>query len=128
VTDQTRHQTNPMAEAWIRAAEDLGVRVWHPYTFTTTNGVAATTQGVYLPDFGSPAGTLLVCRFDLDAVCAMAEDTAYFRSAINPLVYEPYRRALYVDTLNDWGWFSDPSNRPPWYVAPRWIADAARQP
>jgi hypothetical protein len=120
-----QHETNPMAQAWLDAANDLGIRVQHPFTFTTPAGVTATTQGVFLPDFGGPDGTLLTCRFDADDVYEFAEQTPYFRSALNPHSYEPYCRELYIDTLNDWGWFGDPSNRPSWFTAAPWTGGGA---
>ena len=85
-----------MARAWLDAAEDLGIRARHPFTFTTKSGVAATTSGVYLPDFGAPAGALLLCRFDPDELYELVADTDFFESALNPHSYEPYRRDLYV--------------------------------
>ena len=117
-----------MAQAWLDAANDLGIRVQHPFTFATTAGATATTGGVFLPDFGNPEGTLLTCRFDGDDVHELADQTPYFRSALNPKSYEPYRRGLYLDTLNDWGWFGDPSNRPSWYSAPPWMGGGAARP
>src|SRR5690242_16620446 len=102
-----QHKTNPMAQAWLDAAKDLGIRVEHPFTFTTKSGVTATTNGVFLPDFGNPAGTLLLCRFDADEVYDLAEEADFYGSSLNPDSYEPYRRELYIDTLNDWGWTGD---------------------
>lgn len=104
-----------MAQAWLDAGRDLGVRVEHPFRFTARSGVAATTQGVYLPDFGSPAGALITCRFDSDAVQELAEQTEYFLSALSPHSYEPYHRQVFIETLNDWGWFGDPSSVPNWF-------------
>ena len=109
-----------MAQAWLDAATDLGIRVVPPFTFKTKSGVTAVTKGVFLPDFGSPAGTLLVCRFDPDESSDLADDTDFFRSSLNPRGYEPYRRDLYIDTLNDWGWFGNKSNHPSWYTGEPW--------
>src|SRR5262245_12153109 len=103
-----RHMANPMAQAWIDAGHDLGIRVQHPYRFTSRGGVTATTQGVYLPDFGSPSGALILCRFDADAVTDAAADTDYFESALSPHHYEPYDRQVFIEALNDWGWFGSP--------------------
>jgi hypothetical protein len=108
--------TNSMACAWIEAATDLGIRVVHPFTFTTRLGIVATTIGVYLPDFGGAAGTLLTCRFDADEVYEAAEETDYFRSALNPRHYEPYRRATFIEALNDWGWFGPANAAPAWFA------------
>jgi hypothetical protein len=118
---QTMSRTpNPMAKACIEAGKDLGIRVEHPYAFTTKHGRTAITQGVFLPDFGSPAGALLLCRFDSDEMYELAEDTNYFMSGLNPKSYEPYRRKLYTETLNDWGWFGGESKRPHWFTGAFW--------
>jgi hypothetical protein len=114
------HNTNPMAQAWLDAAGDLGIRVQHPFSFSTASGVTATTQGVFLPDFGGPSGTLVTCRFDADGVEALADQTPYYRSTLNPGSYEPYSRELYIDTLNDWGWFGAASRQPNWFTASPW--------
>lgn len=105
-----------MAQAWLDAAADLGIRVVHPFTFKTKAGIMATTVGVYLPDFGSRWGALATCRFDSDELSDLANDTDLFESALNPRAYEPYRRELYIETLNDWGWYGVPAMRPSWFT------------
>lgn len=110
------HEMNPMATAWLQAASDLGIRVVHPFTFTSRTGSTATTSGVYLPDFGAPAGTLLTCRFDGDEVYDAAEETDFFRSALSPHSYEPYNREHFIEALNDWGWFGPPGSKPSWFT------------
>jgi len=115
-----QHVMNAMARAWLDAADDLGIRVIHPFSFTTKSGIAGTTRGVFLPDFGSPAGALLLCRFDSEELHRLAEDTDFFESALNPQSYEPYRRDLYIETLNDWGWFGAPSCQPAWFTGAHW--------
>ena len=107
---------NTFAKAWLDAGNDLGIRVVHPFTFTNRIGATATTAGVYLPDFGAPAGTLLTCRFDSDQVHEAAEGTDFFQSALNPHSYEPYRREVFIEALNDWGWFGPSVATPPWFA------------
>ena len=109
------HMANPMAQAWLAAARDLNIRVEHPFIFTSRSGINATTQGIYLPDFGSPSGALITCRFDTDAVHEAADDTDYFQSALSPHHYEPYDRSTFIDTLEDWGWFGNPAEVPSWF-------------
>lgn len=109
-----------MAQAWLDAADDLGIRVEHPFQFNSTSGMVATTYGVYLPDFGSPSGALITCRFDSEEVQTAAGDTEYFESALNPHHYEPYNRQEFIDTLNDWGWFGSPADVPRWFTGSPW--------
>lgn len=106
--------SNPAAQAWIEASRDLGIRYVHPFTFTTKDKRSVTTTGGWLPDFGSPHGTLLSTRFDPAEISALEEQTGYQLSGLNPLHYEPYRREVYIKTLNEWGWFGA-AEPPPWF-------------
>jgi hypothetical protein len=108
-----------MAQAWLDASADLGIRVVHPFNFVTRSGVHATTVGVYLPDFGHPSGTVLTCRFDAEEVGELVDDTDYFTSGLNPRSYEPYNRTRFVQTLSDWGWCGKDGAAPSWYD-PSW--------
>jgi hypothetical protein len=104
---------NHMAQAWIAAAADLGILVEHPYAFIAQNGEQLTTVGVYLPDFGSPHGALLPCRYDKRHVHDADPATPYFRSYFGS-GYEPYQCELFIEMLNDWGWFG--AGEPPiWF-------------
>lgn len=106
---------NSFAEAWLDAARDLGIRVIHPVSFQTNDGVKVESVGAFLPDFGSKNGTLLTCRFDTDDIIELEEDTDYYGSGLNPNCYEPYDREQYIETLNDWGWFGSPDDAPAWF-------------
>lgn len=106
---------NTFAKAWLDAAKDLNIRVIHPVTFITHEGVEVESVGVLLPDFGSSNGILLTCRFDSDEVMDLAYKTDFYQSGLNPHSYEPYNRELYVDTLEDWGWFGKPNEAPEWF-------------
>ena len=105
---------NPFAKAWLEAANDLKINVIHPFSFLSKDNKLVTTAGVYLPDFGSSKGTLLNCRFNSDSTCDLVDLTDYCLSGLNPSYYEPYDRDTYIETLNDWGWFSF-DNPPEWY-------------
>jgi len=105
---------NPAIQAWIDASEDLGFRFVHPHTFTTKGGRQIIAGG-WLPDFGSPLGALIITRFDSQEASDGSEDTDYFISGLNPAQYEPYCREVYVETLNDWGWFGPEEQIPSWF-------------
>jgi hypothetical protein len=108
-----------MAQAWLDASGDLRIRVVHPFKFVAASGHEAETVGVYLPDFGCPQGTVLLCRFDPEELSELLETTEYFSSGLNPRYYEPYRRKRFVHTLSDWGWYGPPDAVPDWYD-PQW--------
>jgi hypothetical protein len=107
--------TNSMARSWLDAAADLGIRVVHPFRFTTASAVTAETVGVFLPDFGSRNGMLLACRFDSDELYDLVDNSSYRTSGLNPRYYEPYSRNRFIQTLSDWGWFGSEDQRPQWY-------------
>jgi hypothetical protein len=107
--------SNPAAQAWIDASRDLGVRYIHPFTFTTKDGRQLTTTGGWLPDFGGPHGTLLLTRFDPESMDGSEDDTDFNSSGLNPESYEPYTPEVYMETLNDWGWFGE-GVPPSWFT------------
>ena len=107
--------SNPAAQAWMDASRDLGIRFIRPFTFTTKDGCRLTTSGGWLPDFGGSHGTLLLTRFDPESMHGSEDDTDFYSSGLNPESYEPYRREVYIETLNDWGWFGAESP-PPWFT------------
>ncbi len=113
--------TNPMAQAWLDARDDLKIRVVHPFKFVTPSGQVAETVGVYLPDFGCPEGTVLLCRFDPDVegLGELLDTTRYFSSGLSPDHYEPYDRKQFISTLSYWGWYGSPDAKPDWYD-PQW--------
>jgi len=111
--------TNAMAQAWLDARDDLEIRVTHPFKFVAASGHEVETVGVHLPDFGGPNGTVLLCRFDPEHLYELLDGTGYYSSGLNPRSYEPYQRAVFVQTLSDWGWYGPPEQTPPWYD-PKW--------
>jgi len=72
-----------------------------------------------MPDFGGPQGTLLLTRFDPESMDRSQDETDYYSSGLNPESYEPYRREIYMETLNDWGWFGAGSP-PSWFTGIRY--------
>ena len=112
--------TNPAAQAWIDASRDLGIRYVHPFTFMTRDGRTATTTGGWLPEFGGPLGTVLTTRFDDDWLDDEIVGLGYYTSRLSPHSYEPYRREIYIETLNDSGWYGPPEAKPSWYTAEPW--------
>jgi len=118
---------NPAAQAWIEASGDLGIRYIHRFIFATKDGRRFTTTGGHLPDFGGPHGTILQTRFDPDSMDGSVDDTDFYSSGLNPEYYEPYRREVYIETLNDWGWFGAGSP-PDWFTGIRHPVNGATEP
>jgi hypothetical protein len=112
--ERDRVAKSPMAAAWQAAATDLGIRFDSPF------GVAfrgrTTWCAGWLPGFGCPAGAVIVGRESPDAIFEAAAAAGYYTSALSPYHYETYQRELFMETLNDWGWFARPADAPAWFA------------
>jgi hypothetical protein len=103
-----------MATAWRTAAADLGVRFESPYALD--DGDQRYWAAGWLPDFGGPRGTIVSCQYSSDGLDEVCGALGYFTSALNPLYYEIYDRTGFIETLNDWGWYAEPSDVPAWFT------------
>ena len=101
--------------AWQAAGMDLGVRVITPCEVETLSGESLVCEA-HLPDFGSPNGATLLSH---DATSMLRDQLPgrWFSVLYEP--YERYDRDLFVETLNDWGWFGPVDAAPSWYVGAR---------
>jgi len=103
-----------VSEAWRAAAEDLGIRVTAPFLLEGTDGTKIIFAA-FVHDFGGPAGAIAGLMEDLsDAPTGMTQQSGPFVSWLNHDQYCRYDRALFIETLDDWGWFGD-GVPPQWY-------------
>jgi hypothetical protein len=98
-----------MIAAWQQAATDLGIRLTSPFSVRDQDGRSVNVEG-FLPDFGRPDGIIFISA----ARSIVLKKTDRQHSTLFT-AYRVYERSLFVDTLEDWGWFG-PSDPPPWYV------------
>jgi hypothetical protein len=105
-----------ISQAWLEAAKDLGIRVTGPFTVQTGGGKVVTYEA-YVPDFGGPKGSVTGVLNDKLRDCRATQD--YYCSNLSPS-YRRYNRQLFIDTLNDWGWFGPTALRPAWYTGKPW--------
>jgi len=104
--------------AWLEAAEDLGIAVIAPYS-VGTNGHALLLCEAFIPDFGSPTGAIAITsRSRRNARPALRKANRWCSELGNG--YARYRRALFVEMLNDWGWFGQDHLKPGWYTGQPW--------
>jgi len=106
-----------IADAWLVASADLGVRVTTPFSFRTPVGEHFECI-LLVHQFGSPAGTVIATLNEpfnefLDA----ARATGYYASALNPAHYAKYERSTCIETLKDWTWEGPQHEAPAWYRA-----------
>jgi hypothetical protein len=104
-----------MSRAWIAASADLGIRVVAPASITLKNGHSKQVEA-HILDFGSPKGALAISELSRMLDSSLFEQW----SSILMDTYERYDRQLFVDTLDDWGWFGDRESVPDWYSGAVW--------
>lgn len=107
-----------VAEAWVIAGRELGVRVTVPATLTGIGEIGVEAP-VLVHDFGGHGGTVVLVMGEPSEAIASNSKTQYHISIVAPH-YRLYRRSLFVERLIDWGYFGSPASRPYWYTgAPR---------
>lgn len=110
-----------MAQAWQMAAADLSIEFVSPYTFRDAADGEFTCAGL-LVNFGGPKGTIIHSQHDFESdeqwALADAAETAlgFYGSGLSPYHYERYERELFVEALNDWGWFGPEGEHPSWFT------------
>jgi hypothetical protein len=108
-----------VVNAWLEAAQDLGVRVTAPFALTTQSGDVETFEAL-IHDFGGPKGTVTgrVIGHRSDPVKSRTDDGYYASNLADS--YRRYDRSLFVATLDDWKWFGNDKDRPSWYAGRTW--------
>jgi len=99
-----------MIEAWRQAATDLGLRLTAPFDTTDKQGRPIQVEG-FLPDFGGPSGITFVSF----ARRIQPANVGLYGSVLFE-IYRKYERSLFIETLEDWGWFGPADGRPGWYA------------
>lgn len=109
-----------MERAWLEAAEQLEIRITVPYGIPSDPGPVRFTA--YLPDFGGANGMVIgPIRRDSDGDTrrvAAKQAGGYFSELSEE--YHTFDRNLFIDTLNDWGWFGPEDSKPNWYTGEAW--------
>ena len=106
-----------LVDVWRQAAEDLGIAVRAPYVLARSPAGDAIECIALVEDFGSPNGTIVLARHRApESARSLARDRGRFVSLIDEVSYSSYNRALFVETLNDWGWFGQLDRVPVWYT------------
>jgi hypothetical protein len=97
-----------IANAWLDAADDLGISVISPFVLKDENGEEYSFIAL-IKDVGSPQGTLICLpeQWDDFGYSALAEEQSYYCSGLYAQSYSKYDREHFIETLNDWGWFGE---------------------
>jgi hypothetical protein len=106
--------------AWLAAAADLGLDVVAPYRVVDSENRAINGSAL-VRQFGSSAGALVLdLASTTQTETAAATRLGFFVAQVSAEAYASYDRDLFVDTLNDWGWFGPEQDRPTWFTGETW--------
>lgn len=111
--EEYKNNFHKLISAWRKAEKDLLIKIIAPFDLTDENG-QEINYWLLVKDFGSKHGTLILSADDTTDF-GIAEKHGYYCSALNTKSYDKYDRELFIDTLNDWGYFGDEANKPKWY-------------
>ena len=104
-----------ISRVWQIAASDLGIQVTAPFLVHTESGEAVVVAAL-VHHFGAAAGTLAGTQHDdFTLLSKLAEQTGRYASFLYLESYLTYDRQLFIDTLNDWGWYGQEAP-PSWYT------------
>jgi hypothetical protein len=100
--------------AWSDAGADLGIRVVSPSELGGQDWL--TSCIAWVPDFGGDQGALVVSwdSPNIGKIRAAGFEQGLYVSGVAE-VYLKYDRQLWIDTLDDWGWFGS-GDPPAWYT------------
>ena len=104
-----------MTDVWRKAEQDLGIDIDLKAAVGLKNG---TKTFVLIKDFGGPKG-IIVSSIDDTQDFKELQELGFYCSALGDS-YTSYDRVLFIDTLNDWGFFGEAKNRPTWYEGKSW--------
>jgi hypothetical protein len=108
------HLEREIADAWLAASRDLGVQVTTPAPreICGSSGLFAPALVQY---FGKNRGAVVLVLGEPSETLAPTLHEYYFVSIV-AAHYRQYRRDLFMETLNDWGYFGPRDLLPPWYT------------
>lgn len=94
---------------WRKAAADLGFQFTAPYIANSKTGARFEALGL-VHQFGGRIGTLISVDPDADTYPETGEGYG-----VSYLGYSKYKRAVWIEILDDWGFWGEPSQAPDWY-------------
>lgn len=112
-----------IAAAWHKAASELQFRFTSPYSTTLKNGATVHSLGL-VHGFSAAFGTLIFVEGE-ERLFLVEGNERLFRAedfpdeygwSILSDMYAKYERKLFVETLDEWGWFGPKEHAPSWYT------------
>ncbi len=105
-----------ISKAWQQAAVDLGIRVVAPFELASEDGSTRWLEA-HILDFGGPMGTIVASKST--RLSDLKLHFGYYPSILYPN-YQTYARKLFIETLDDWGWYGEFGKEPAWYTGQPW--------
>jgi hypothetical protein len=100
-----------LAQMWLQASRDLGIRVVAPFLLDLGEGKAASFP-VLVRDFGGDNGIVVFEEWDA-AHAGLASGKGFGYSCMKGDVYD---RDYAMEVLRDWGWTRPLAEAPSWYA------------
>lgn len=100
-------------ESCQAAAAALGVGITSPFVLVDADGVEHNFIALF-KRVGSEKGTLVCQADEWVHKNQVAVRSGYYCSGLHPDSYSKFDRALWLETLRDWGWHGPNWERPPW--------------
>jgi hypothetical protein len=110
--NENEKKNQKLIKAWVKASKDLGVLIETPFLLKIDN--EEIKYDLLIKNFGSASGTLILTIDDM-IYFNKAEKQGFYCSALNPFHYEKYNKNIFIETLNDWGFFGKEEFKPAWY-------------
>ncbi len=110
--------SNNMLDSWKTAAKQLNIKIQFPFYITNKNGKELKFD-LLVEEFGSQKGIVIMRMRNMHGLKAIKENGFAF-STLRYKNYATYDRQIFIDTLNDWGYFGDLSKTPSWYAGQPW--------
>jgi len=108
------HLEREVADAWQAASRDLGIHVTAPAPRQIA-GHSDLVVPALVQYFGRNLGAVVLVLGQPSEVLAPTLRQDYFVSIV-AAHYRHYQRDLFMETLNDWGYFGPRELLPPWYT------------
>jgi hypothetical protein len=107
-----------LVAAWREAGEDLVIAVTAPAELRDAAGRPFWCEA-FLPDFGSPAGGVVVSAKTERRVREQLRSCDIWYCLAPTRARRAYARKHFIDALVDCGWFGDTQRRPGWWPVGR---------
>ncbi len=118
---QVKNTVFKLIQAFKEAEIDLNIKIQSPFILKIDSEKTVQID-LLVENFGSKMGTIVFSIDEKNILRKMNEikKLGYYCSALNIKNYSKYNRPVFIDCLNDWGYFGDLSNIPNWYSGKHW--------